>query len=115
MKKLSQFLCFDFDKFSEGKIFQATTIEKWVDFETKELMGTKVGAVIVKDNTPYKQKDGENVNNLFEKITFKIPKSVQVPANAYIMPVNAVGVVYGEYRNQLSVTADDIRILQKQR
>ncbi len=115
MKKLSQFLRFDFDKFSEGKIYQAVSTEKWTDYDTKEILGTKVGSVIVKDNTPYKQKDGETVTNLFEKITFKVPKSIQIPANAYIMPINAVGVVYGDYRNKLSVTADDIRILQKQR
>ena len=76
-------------------------------------MGRKVDVVIVKDGTQYKQKDGESVSNLYEKFTIKIPKDVKIPSNAYVALVNAEGTVYGEYRNQLSVTADDIRVLQQ--
>ena len=78
---------------------------------TKAHLGTKVETVIAKDQTPYKQKEGETVTNLYEKLVFKIKKDVKVPVNSYIMPVNAVAVVYGDYRNNLSVTADDIRVI----
>lgn len=113
MKKLSQFLKFDFDAFSNGKIYQVTSVAPWIDYNTKAKMGTKIDTVIVQDKTVYKYKDGEVVTNRYEKLTIKVRKDVQVPINAYIMPINAVGVVYGEYRNQLSVTADDIKILQQ--
>lgn len=112
MKKLSQFLIFDMDAFSNGKLYQVTGVREWVDYNTKVHMGVKIDTIIAKDSTPYKQKDGEIVTNQYEKLTIKCKKDVKVPLNAYVMPINAVGVVYGDYRNQLSVTADDIRIMQ---
>lgn len=113
MKKLSQFMRFDTAAFFKGKVLRVTGISEWVDYTTKSHMGTKVEVVIVKDDTQYKQKDGESVSNLYEKLTIKVPKDVKVPLSAYVAPVNAVGTVYGDYRNQLSVTADDIRVLQQ--
>ncbi len=115
MKKLAQFMAFDFDAFSKGKVYQVTGVSEWVDFATKAHMGTKVEVCIVKDDTQYKQKDGENISNLYEKFSIKIPKDTTCPVRAYVMPVKAVATVYGEYRNQLSVTADDIRVLQQGR
>ena len=41
MKKLSQFLRFDFDEFSKGKIYQVVSIVPWVDHNTKTHIGTK--------------------------------------------------------------------------
>lgn len=111
LKKLMQFLKFDFEEFSKGKVYQVNGISEWVDYTTKAHMGTKVEAVIVRDDTQYKQKDGETVTNRYEKLNFKVRKDVNVPVNAYIMPVNAAATVYGDYRNQLSVTAEDIRVL----
>lgn len=111
LKKLSQFLKFDFDEFIKGKACQVTSTGEWVDFTSKVHMGTKLEAVITRDATPYKQKEGENVTNLYEKLTFKVRKDVKVPVGAYVVPVNAVATVYGDYRNQLSVTADDIRVI----
>lgn len=111
MKKLSQFLKFDFNLFSEGKMYRVIGFSEWLDYQTKAHLGTKIETVIAKDQTPYKQKEGETVTNLYEKLVFKIKKDVKVPVNSYIMPVNAVAVVYGDYRNNLSVTADDIRVI----
>lgn len=110
MKKLSQFMVFDIEAFLKGKLLRVTNVSEWVDYTTKVHMGSKVEVAITKDDTQYKQKDGESISNLYEKFNIKIPKDVQVQVNAYVVPVNAVGTVYGEYRNQLSVTADDIRI-----
>lgn len=111
LKKLSQFLKFDFDEFSKGKAYQVIGTSEWVDYTTKAHMGTKVEALIAKDNTQYKQKEGEHVTNAFEKLTFKIRKNVSIPVSACVMPVNVSATVYGDYRNQLSVTADDIRVI----
>lgn len=115
MKKLSQFTKFIFDDFSKGKVYRVTEVSPWTDFETKKHMGTKVGVVITEDTTLYATKDGEVVTNQYEKLTFKIKKDVTVPANARVVPVNPVAVVYGDYRNQLSVTADDIKVIAPQR
>lgn len=114
MKKLSLFEFFDYDRFSEGKLFRVTGVNEWCDFNTKAHLGTRIETVITKDDTTYRQKDGETFTNLnlYERITFKISKDIKVPVGAYVVPVNAVGIVYGQYRNQLSVTADNIRVLQ---
>lgn len=111
LKKLNQFLKFDWEEFANGKTFQVIGISEWVDYETKKHMGTKYESLITKDITQYKQKDGEHVTNAFEKLTFKVRKDVSVPAGAFVMPVNVSATVYGDYRNQLSVTADDIRVI----
>ena len=113
MKKLSQFVKFDFEGFSKGKLYKVTGVEKWDDYDTKVHLGTRLKTVIAKDETPYKQKDGEMVTNLYEQLTFKVPKDIKIPIGSYVVPVNPVAVVYGNYRNQLSVKADDIRILQQ--
>ena len=96
MKKLSQFLKFDFEEFSKGKVYQVNGISEWVDYTTKVHMGTKVEVGIIRDDTQYKQKEDENVSNRFEKLTFKILKDVKVPINSCVVPVNAVATVYGE-------------------
>ena len=111
LKKLSQFNVFDFRKFSEGKKYMCVGISDYVDYETKRHMGTKVEAVITEDRTRYQQKDGECVSNAFEKLTFKVLKDIKVPINAYINPVNVDAKVYGDYRNQLSITCDDIQVI----
>lgn len=115
MKKLNQFNKFLFEEFSKGKVYRVIGVHPWVDFETKKHMGTKVDVVVAEDNTQYATKDGEVVTNQYEKLTFKIKKDVVVPTNARVMPVNPVATVYGEYRNKLAVTADDIRVIVPQK
>ena len=102
MKKLNQFVKFLFDDFSKEKVYRVIGVRPWIDF-------------VAEDNTAYDTKDGENVTNQYEKLSFKIKKDVKVPMNARVIPVNPVAVVYGEYRNQLSVTADDIKVVVPQK
>ena len=99
LKKLNQFLRFDYEGFSKDKVLQVTGISEWTDFNTKAHMGIKLETTIVKDNT------------LYEKLTIKVRKDVNIPMNAFVVPVNAAATVYGDYRNQLSITADDVRVL----
>lgn len=115
MKKLNQFVKFLFEDFSRGKVYRVTGVRPWLDFTTKELLGTKVEVIVAEDNTVYDTKNGETVTNLYEKLSFKIKKDVNIPVNARVIPVNPVAVVYGEYRNQLSVTADDIKVITPQK
>lgn len=110
LKKLRQFLKFDFDSFSKEKLFIVTGCREWKD-EVKGVLGTKVDAVIIKDETIYDGTDAKQLNR-FEKITFKVTKNVSVPENSYIAPINAKATVWGEYSDKLSVTCSDIRILQ---
>lgn len=112
MKFLTQFLEFRSNDFFKDKHFLVTSVEELLDFETKKHLGTKVTAAIVKDDTAYKQKTGEVKTNLFEKVVFKVTKDVDVKVNTYVYPVNPVCKVYGQYNDQLSITASDIRVMQ---
>lgn len=113
LKKLRNFLAFNFVGFAQGKRFLSVSQQPWKDFKTGEILGTKVEAVIAQDKTDYGLKDGEVVSNLYEKLVFKIPKEIQIPVNVEIRPKNPVAIVFGEYQNQLSITAEDIEVLSK--
>ncbi len=113
MKKLNQFTLFDWNSFQKGKTFVCIGISPWKDFESGEIIGTKVESVIASDETNYNVKDGETVTNLYEKLVFKVNKDIDIPINAVIHPKGVQASVFGEYRNQLSCTAEDIVIVSK--
>lgn len=113
LKKLRNFLKFDDVEFFKGKRLLSVNQQPWKDFKTGEVLGTKVETVIMQDKTDYGLKDGEVVSNLYEKLTFKIPKVIEIPMNVEIRPKNPVATVYGDYQNQLSITAEDIEVLSK--
>lgn len=109
MKKLGLFSRFDTAAFLSGKVLIVTDIKDWIDFDTKKPLGRKVEVVIIEDKTVYPTKDGQAVSNLFEKFTVKVPRSVvDVSIKDRVTLVNPVGTVYGDYRNLLSITADNI-------
>lgn len=108
MKKLSMFTTFNWLDFAKGKRFLAIGKGEWKDFDTGEHLGTKVEAVIAEDNTTYGNQNGDTVTNLYEKLTFKLRKDIDVPLNIEIVPKGVTAIVYGDYRNQLSCTAEDI-------
>lgn len=112
MKFLTQFVEFKSNEFFKDKMMLVTAVEELLDFETKRHLGTKITVAIVKDDTVYKQKAGEVKTNLFEKIIIKVLKDVDVKVNSYVYPINAVCKVYGQYNDQLSITADDIKVMQ---
>ena len=102
MKHLNQFNIFDWNAFAEGKRFLVTSCRPWVDFESKEALGSAIEVVIYKDETEYRQKDGEQTT-----------KEVDIPLKSFIEPINATATIYGEYRNQLSVKCNDITVLRQ--
>ena len=115
MKKLNQFINFDFAAFARGKRFLAVGQKPWVAYDSGEVLGTKLEVVIVEDKTDYGLPEGDMaVNNLYEKFVVKIPKDkpVSVPMNAEVRIVNPIANVYGDYRNQLSVTADGVQVVK---
>lgn len=117
LKRLGIFNEFNFTKFSKEKEYVTCgkPIE-WTDYKDKsKVLGTKVPVVIVKDNTDYGT-DTETAPNLFEKLFFKIPKSISVPVNTYVIPVGPFQArVYGDYHNQLSIICTDIKIVPQER
>ena len=112
MKYLSQFVKFDAERFFDGKVLMVTGVKKWQDFESKADLGTKVETVIIKDDTHYTHKNGETGTNRFEKLTLKIAQPVSIPLNTYVLPKGVKATIYGEFRNQLSVTCDEIQTVQ---
>lgn len=113
MKKLSQFINFDWDSFAKGKRFLCTGGSEWVDYETKKHLGTKIEVVIASDHTEYHQRDGELVSNRFEKLTFKVSADIDIPIDQYVEPTGVVAKVYGDFRNKLSVQAGNITVIPK--
>lgn len=115
MKHLSQFQTFDLARFLTGKVLTVTAVSPWVDFKSKATLGTKVETVITKDGTAYEAgKDGAVVTNLFEKVAIKLPKdisTINIPIGAVVEVIGGVGSVYGDFRNQLSVKADDVKVV----
>lgn len=113
LKKLSQFSYFDAEGFF-GKLNLVTTGKsEWKDFESGEHKGTKIEVVVAGDKHKYKTADGETVNNLYEKLTVKVAKDIDVSMNVPVRLINPYVVIYGQYRNQLSITADDIEVISK--
>ncbi|MBR2134102.1 MAG: hypothetical protein IJ851_05260 [Eubacterium sp.] len=110
MKKLNQFLFFDTNKFLEAKKLYVVGTSPITDNEN--VIGTKIQVVIFEDKTTYRCAEGETVTNQFEKFNIKVKKAVDIPIGAIVSPVNPVGTLYGEYRNNLSVSADDIKIIK---
>lgn len=105
MKKLNMFLSFDWPKFSKDKCFVCTGCVPWNHHDTGAHLGTKVEAAIIEDNTDY---GDDSVTNLFEKVTFKVGKDINVPIGAEIQPKAVRASVYGDFRNKLSCVAEDI-------
>lgn len=114
MYNLKPFQVFQTEKFLKDKELTVTNIKPWQDFDTKEILGVKVEVAITKDETVYPAgRDGTVMTNLFEKLTFKVPKnSVDVKANDIVTPVHPVATIYGDYQNQLSITADDVVVVK---
>ena len=110
MKKLILFILFDWLRFAKDKRFVCTGCSDWKDYDTGELLGTKVDSAIVSDHTDY---GDPMVSNLYEKVTFKVAKKLDIPLNVEIQPKGVVATVYGDYRNQLSCTAEDISVISK--
>lgn len=113
MKFLALFAYFDWLKFAAGKKFVVIGCSEWLDYKTKQHSGTKVEVVIADDKTVYKSANGSTESNLYEKLTFKVGKDVNIPQKTIVEPVNVTATVYGEYRNQLSIRCDDIKVLSQ--
>lgn len=110
MKGLKEFLTFDWGKFSKDKQFIVVGVGEYTEFNSQRHLGTKIESVIITDNTSYTYKD-KPFTNLYEKISFKVTKDIDVPLNSIIVPAGEIkATVFGDYNNQLSVICSDIKI-----
>lgn len=112
MKGLVQFQSFDSSGFFRDKLLKVASNGPLTDYTTKQVIGTKTTVVIVEDNTQYHTKTGEQISNLYEKITVKVPgKALELVPDTLVELVSPKCTIYGDYRNQLSVTATDVKAI----
>ncbi len=112
MKGLKQFESFDLSRFLADKTLVVTAIGDWVDYNTKAVCGKKVTCAITRDDTMYTpSKNGQPINNLFEKFDVKItsPNTVNVAiGDEVIVPADAMGSIYGDFGDKLSIKASGL-------
>lgn len=110
MKGLNGF--FDWSRFAHGKVFTATACMPWLDYETKQKLGTRIDVYISQDDTAYRhRKDGSVFSNLGEKFSIKVPGDVKVDIGSLVVPVDPEVTVYGQYNDKMSVQAKDIKVI----
>lgn len=103
-------------KFLQGKKLSTLECSEWREYskDSKKpgaVLGTKVTLVFLEDKTPYSPgKNGQPVSNRYAQMVVKVKKKdLAIPVDTIVELVNPVARIYGDYRNELSVTADDIR------
>lgn len=111
---LNDFESFDFKGFLADKTFEACSeAQVLTDFDTGEVLGTRLTVEITSDATPYRH---EGVSNVGARFDLKIPgKDVAAYSwCGYRVPVELINVTdatrwavrQGGTRNQLTVTGD---------
>lgn len=115
MKKLRSFLNFDTQRFFSGKELRVAGAEPWYEYIDKvkqeKPIGTKYKLVISVDNTIYNpEKPAEDARvNEGELVVVKVAKpKKEFGKFAVAKLVEPTATVYGDYQNELSVTAKDI-------
>lgn len=123
LKQLSAFNKFDLGAFLTGKVLMIvaiTPIKVYKDGEPVGEEGSKVETVISVDNTKYPNSD-PNQTNSFERFNVKVPEDVKTVreklkiGDTYTLKKYIKASIYGEYRNQLSVSTklDCIEVTDK--
>lgn len=118
MKSLSQFEKFDYNAFLKGKLLFFVSEKEYQKYEDGNPVGReglRLELIIMKDETEYK--DGRTQDNVYEKIYVKVPTSKLSLGIEINQPVKIINVlkasVYGKYRNELSLTAENIVPIEK--
>lgn len=117
MKGLRYFNVFDSKRFFDGKVLSVSSVSVWQDYETKQIVGTKVEAVIIEDKTNYPTKNGVKISNRYQTLTFKVSKPLndiqsRITLDMIITPVNPVCTIYGNYGENLSIKCDDVQVVK---
>lgn len=105
-KKLSAFLYFDAENYFEKKILLAMQFEPLKN-KNQEIIGSKYTVIVWEDATDYGDQSISNIGDTYKvKVVGKYLKKIDSPSEVKL--INPSGIVYGEFRNQLSVSAKDI-------
>ena len=114
LKNLSHFTAFNAPQFLSRKELRFISATRWVektDMGSEVEKGVKVSLLIYKDNSDYPNEK----TNLGEQIMVKVPFASIEDYSAFqpmMTPCEVTdiekAVIYGEYRNQLSLTASVI-------
>lgn len=118
MKKLTQFQTFDFERFIKDKTLVVRDIKPWYDYQNGEVttdqLGSRVDLLIMRDDTPYQNEEDANAN-FGETFTVKVENKFDLPLKFQdeVVIQGGSAVVYGQYQNQLSVTAQDVVVKNK--
>lgn len=112
MRYLKNYLRFDFKAFTEKMSMKVKRIEEWKDYDTKEIMGTKI-ALTIEDDTVYEKSDGgmDEGANEGETLVVKVRKPISQFADwkrrdFVSVPEVEKATVYGDYMDKLSVIGD---------
>ena len=105
LKGLNQFQNFDMKAFLVGKRLAYLKASVWRDGDAE--LGSKVVTQIIEDSTQYTQ---PSVDNFGEQLTIKV-RGVTPPSFGQLRPLSTEvvvteierAVIYGDYRNQLSI------------
>ena len=115
LKNLSHFTAFNAPEFLKRKELRFISATRWIekiDKSSEVEKGVKVGLLIFSDDSDYPNEK----TNIGEQLTVKVPYGA-IEDYADYMPMGTIceivdiekASVYGEYRNQLSITAKVIR------
>lgn len=117
LKNLSHFTEFNASLFLAQKELRFISATRWIErSETGSEIekGVKVGVIIFSDESDYPNEK----NNIGEQLTVKVPLASMKDYDSFQPMLTAVEivdiekvVVYGEYRNQLSLTAKVIEVV----
>lgn len=111
LKKLNNFVKFESQRFLENLETIVMKSEVLKDFESGKEIGAKYTILIWSDYTDYNDNSISNAGETFTvKVMGKNPKDIQKPTKGKL--VNPVGTVYGDFRNQLVFTAEDVELAQ---
>lgn len=113
MKNLSAFNMFDYTSFMAKKTLVYLNVSEWIDPQSGQSCGVKVGTLITRDDTVYKN----DTNNLGEKLVVKVPNKSVGEYQKNFKPMTTEVVlkdvkdcrVYGEFRNMLTITGDIVK------
>lgn len=115
LKNLSHFTAFNAPEFLKRKELRFISAIRWVekiDKSSEVEKGVKVGLLIFSDDSDYPNEK----NNLGEQLVVKVPFATLEDYASYQPLVTICEIidiekatVYGEYRNQLSITAKVVK------
>lgn len=101
---------FPFNEFVKEKKLEVAELRPWIDYNTRQRLGTLVKVSIAEDNSKYPPSStGEIRSNHREVFTVKVHKdNVSVKRGDIVRFVGVDAKIIGDYRNELKVEAEDV-------